>query len=139
MWWKEKKRRKKNRKENDICKIDSLKLWLNLSDNAPVKKPPRSISKHLYSEVKHFFEDLLINQWIFKFYSSYACPVVHVRKKDNDKRLCVDYRELNGKIVLNIMPIPKVSDILDHIGGQLYFTTLGITKADHEKLYGDAI
>ena len=139
MWWKEKKTRKKNRKKNDICKIDSLKLWLNLSDNAPVKKPPRSISKHLYSEVKHFFEDLLINQWIFKFYSSYACPVVHVRKKDSDKRLCVDYRELNGKIVLNIMPIPKVSDILDHIGGQLYFTTLGITKADHEKLYGDAI
>ena len=93
-----------------------------------MKKPPRSISKHLYSEVKHFFEDLLINQWIFKFYSSYACPVVHVRKKDSDKRLCVDYRELNGKIVLNIVPIPKVSDILDHIGGQLYFTTLGITN-----------
>lgn len=65
--------------------------------------------------------------------------IVSVRKKDGSMRLCVDYRELNGKIVLNIVPIPKVSDILDHIGGQLYFTTLGITKADHEKLYGDAI
>ena len=38
--------------ENDVGKIDSLKLKLNLSDNTLVKKSYPSIPKQLYSEVK---------------------------------------------------------------------------------------
>ena len=40
--------------KNDVGKIDSLKLELNLSDNTPVNKPCRSIPKNLCSEVKHY-------------------------------------------------------------------------------------
>lgn len=56
--------------ENNVCKTGSLKLKLNLPDNTPFKNPYRSIPKHLYSEVKHYMEDLVTDQWSLKSQSS---------------------------------------------------------------------
>ena len=47
-------------------------------------------------------------------------------------RLCVEYRELNKKIHPDRMPVPRIQDILDSLGGQRYFTTLDMSKAYHQ-------
>ena len=95
-------------------------------------KPYRKIPTQIYSEVKEYIEDLLTNKWIKTSYSSYASPMVCVRKKDGTMRLCIDYRELNKKIHPDRMPIPRIQDILDNLGGQKYFTTLDMSKAYHQ-------
>ena len=118
--------------KNDIGQIDNFKLKLNLKDETPVQKAYRSIPKHLYSELKIYIEDLLTNKWIRNYYSSYASPMVCVRKKDGTMRLCIDYRELNKKIIPDKMPIPRINDILDNLGGNTYFSTLDMTKAYHQ-------
>ena len=118
--------------ENDKGNATDLKLKINLSNDTPVKKSYRSIPPPLYKEVKEYLENLLVNGWIQRSNSSYASPVVCVRKKDGGLRLCVDYRELNKKTIPDRQPIPKVQDILNTLGGKPWFTVLDQGKAYHQ-------
>ena len=96
-----------------------------------MKKSYISIPPPLYKEVKEHLENLLVSGWIQRSTSSYASPVVSVRKKDGGLRLCVDYRELNKKTIPDKQPIPKVQDILNTLGGKSWFTVLDQGKAHH--------
>ena len=81
-------------------------------------QPYRSIPRQLYAEVKEYLGDLLTNSWIKKSYSPYSSPIVRVTKKDGSLRLCIDYRKLNKKVIRDKMPIPRVQDISDGLGGK---------------------
>ena len=118
--------------KSDIGYVDRLKLKLELTDNIPVQQPYRSIPKPLYKEIKEYLEDLITNKWIQKSYSSYSSPIVCVRKKDGDLRLCIDYRQLNQKVIPDKTPIPRIQDILNNLGGQSWFSTLDMSKAYHQ-------
>ena len=74
--------------DDDVGYIQGLQMKLELPDTTLVQKTYTSIPRPLYAEVKHYLEDLLNWGWITKSQSSYASPVVFVRKKDGG---------LNGK------------------------------------------
>ena len=118
--------------KNDIGNATDLKLNINLNNDTPVQKSYISIPPPLYKEVKEYLENLLVNGWIQRSTSSYASPVVCVRKKDGGLRLCVDYRELNKKTIPDRQPIPKVQDILNTLSGKSWFTVLDQGKAYHQ-------
>lgn len=58
--------------------------------------------------------------------SDYASPVVLVVKKDGNTRLCVDYRQLNKKIVKDRYPLPLIKDQLDLLQNTKFFSTLDL-------------
>ena len=121
-----------SKKKNDIGYISDFKMSINLTDNVPVSQPYRQIPKHLYNEVKNHINNLLANGWIKRSQSSYASPMVCVRKKDGSLRLCIDFRKLNQKTIPDKQPIPRVQDILDGLGGQTWFSTLDMSQAYHQ-------
>ena len=118
--------------EADIGEIKDFKMAINLVDDVPVNAAYRKIPPHLYAEVKNYVEDLRTNGWIRESYSSYSSPIVCVRKKDGQMRLCVDYRALNSKTIPDSQPIPRIQDILDTLGGSQWFSTLDMSKAYHQ-------
>ena len=107
-------------------------MKLELLDTTPVQKTYTSIPRPLYAEVKHYLEDLLNRGCITKSQSSYASPVVCVRKKDGGLRLCVDYRELNCMTVPDRHPIPRIQETLDNLGVNSWFSVLDQGKAYHQ-------
>ena len=117
---------------SDIGEIKEFKMSINVSDDLPVNAAYRKIPPHLYNEVKNYVEDLRTNGWIKESYSSYSSPIVCVRKKDGQMRLCVDYRALNAKTIPDSQPIPRIQDILDALGGSQWFSTLDMSKAYHQ-------
>ena len=104
---------------------------LTLSDPTPVQKTYTSVPRPQYTEVKCYIEDLLNRGRITKSQSSYASPVVCVRKKDEGLRLCIDYKELNLKTVQDRHPIPRIQETLDNLGGNSWFSVLDQGKAYH--------
>ena len=118
--------------KNDIGYIKDFKMPINLMDNIPVSQPYRQIPKNLYDEVKNHINNLLANGWIKRSQSPYASPMVCVRKKDSSLRLCIDFRKLNLKTIPDKQPIPRVQDILDGLGGQVWFSTLDMSQAYHQ-------
>ena len=82
----------------------------------------RSTNMNYFINTSHYIEDLLNREWITKSQSSYASPVVCVRKKDGGLRLCIDYRELNRKTVRDRHPIPRIQETLDNLVKLMVFS-----------------
>ena len=47
-------------------------------------------------------------------------------------RLCIDYRELNDKIIADLHPILRIQDTLDSLSGQNWFSTIDQGKAYYQ-------
>ncbi|GBG78708.1 hypothetical protein CBR_g27933 [Chara braunii] len=62
--------------------------------------------------------------------SPYGAPVLFVRKKNKDLRLCIDYRKLNTQ--KNADPLPRIDDLLERLGGVMYFSKLDLKSGYHE-------
>jgi hypothetical protein len=56
----------------------------------------------------------------------WSSPVVLVRKKNRDLRLCVDYRKLNNVTKRDCFPLPRIDDTLDTLAGAKRFSTLDL-------------
>ena len=114
------------RNDDDVNLIDGLCLQMNMEDETPVQRQYNRVPKPLYPEVKSYIEDLLNKKWIRPSSSSYASPVVIVRKKCGAMRLCVDYRELNRRTVPDKYPLPRIQEMLDNLHGMAWFSTLDL-------------
>ena len=117
---------------DDIGTVPDLELNIRLTDNVPVQHSYMSIPRPLYDEVKDYLKGLLAKGWIKKSRSSYSCPIVCVRKKDGSLRLCCDFRKLNSKTIPEQLPIPRIQDSLDSLGGSKWFSVLDQGKAYHQ-------
>jgi len=56
----------------------------------------------------------------------YASPILLVKKKTGDVRMCVDYRELNKKTIPDKYPLPRIDDQLDRLYTNNYYTSLDL-------------
>ena len=60
--------------------------------------------------------------------SSWASPVVLVRKEDGQHRLCIDYRKVNAVTKPDNFPLPRVIDCLDQIGKAKFISKIDLLK-----------
>ena len=59
---------------------------------------------------------MLAKGWIRPSVSPYGAPILFVRKKTGELRMCVDFRALNSMTHLDVFPFPCISDLLDKLG-----------------------
>ncbi|PIL28411.1 hypothetical protein GSI_08445 [Ganoderma sinense ZZ0214-1] len=97
------------------------------------KTPPYGPLYHLsedeHAHVLDYVETNLKKGFIRRSTSSAAAPILFVRKKTGDLRLCVDYRGLNAITRKNRYPLPLIGDLLDRVQGCRVFTTLDLKNA----------
>lgn len=70
--------------------------------STPPSRPTYLLSLAEMDELKKQLGDLLFHGSIRPIGSPYGAPVLFVRKKEGDLRMCVDYRALNMQTVKNI-------------------------------------
>jgi hypothetical protein len=69
---------------------------------------------------------------IQKSTSLFGAPVLFVKKKTGEFRMCLDYRALNKVTIPNKYPLPRIDDLLDRMQGDKVFSPLGILFAYHQ-------
>lgn len=95
---------------------------------APVKQTPRRLAKEKQQHADQQIRESLQSSLATHSNSSWASPIVMVRKKDGTYRLCVDYRKLNDRTITDAYPLPWIQDTLDTLSNAKWFSTLDLAS-----------
>ena len=83
-------------------------------------------------ELRQHLRQLLAKDIIRPSCSLYSSPVVAVRKKSGEPRMCVDYRGLDARTVKDSYPLPRIDEPLDAVGGAAIFSTMDLQSAYYQ-------
>lgn len=117
---------------NELGTSTIADMHITLSDNLPVTYKPYRLPYTERIVVKDLINELLASNIIRESSSSYASPIVLVKKKNDEYRLCVDYRTLNKKTVKDSYPMPIIDDQLDRLNGKRYFSSLDLKSGYYQ-------
>jgi hypothetical protein len=83
-------------------------------------------------ELKKQLDDLLAKGFIRPSKSPWTFPVLFVEKKDDSKRLCVDYRALNAVTIKNKYPLPRIEVLFEQLKGAKIFSKIDLNSGYHQ-------
>jgi len=75
---------------------------------------------------------MLEKGWVRPSVSPYGHPILFVRKKTGELRMCIDFRSLNKNTVIDKFPLPRISDLLDKLSRAKYFSSIDLSAAYHQ-------
>ncbi|KAK9687168.1 hypothetical protein QE152_g36638 [Popillia japonica] len=104
-------------------KETKIKTKIIMKNEEPIYQRPRRLSPKEKEEVDRQIEEWLREKIIQPSCSEFTSPIVLVKKKGGDTRLCVDFRRINERIVKDRYPLPLIEDQLDHLKNAKLNTT----------------
>ena len=107
-------------------------LKIDLENGAvPPPGPIYSLSQLELTALREFLDKNVNNGFIRQSTSPHGAPVLFVKKKSGDLRLCVDFRALNRITRKDRYPLPLISDLLDAGRRAKVFTKIDLKHAYH--------
>ena len=100
-----------------------------LKDGPNTKIPPGVVYKMTREEeeaLRQYLAEMLPAGKVCRSRSAAAGPILFVRKKNGELRLCVDYRALNKLTVPNRYSVPRIEEIHEKTKGAKWFTRLDL-------------
>lgn len=85
-------------------------------DNPPYRQRPYRQTPQGTVVIDEHVQQMLGDGVIVECNSTWAAPVVMVKKKDGSMRFTVDFRGLNARTQPINFPIPKLQDAVDSVG-----------------------
>lgn len=116
----------------DLGFTNVVEMDIRLNNEEPVVYRPYRLSHSEREDVRQMIAEMLDCGIVKESSSPYASPIVIVKKKNGEKRLCVDYRALNNRTKRDHYPLPRVEDLLDQLAGHNIFISLDLASGYYQ-------
>jgi len=113
---------------SELGTTDLVTHSIDTGDQPPICQPVRRTPFALRSKVDEMVKEMMDQGGVQPLHSSWASPIVLVKKKDGGTRFCVDFRQLNASTKQDVFPLPCINDTLDLLSSAKYFTTLDLAS-----------
>ena len=131
--------------EADVGKMPGFQLKIRLKPNAKPFKLNQPYNLHPYhrEEAYRQIQVLLNAGWIRPSRSPWAAGITFSAKKNGELRMCIDFRQLNLRIVDERFPMPTMTELLSKFKNKKYLTSIDlksgywnieVAEEDREKL-----
>jgi len=111
-------------------RMPTRKTWDHAIDLKEMFKSQKGkiylLSKNEREEVQKFMEDQLRKRYIRLSKSPQTSPMFFMDKKDGNKRIVMDYCNLNNQTIKNNYPLPLITELIDNIGSKKVFTKIDL-------------
>jgi len=78
------------------------------------------------AELKKQLQEYSDKRFIRPSISPLGALVLLVKKKDDSRRMCIDYRELNKVTIKNKYPLPRIDVLFNQLCGAKVFSKLDL-------------
>uniref|UniRef100_A0A3B3RBJ3 Gypsy retrotransposon integrase-like protein 1 n=1 Tax=Paramormyrops kingsleyae TaxID=1676925 RepID=A0A3B3RBJ3_9TELE len=109
-----------------------IRHHIKLKDETRFKQRSRPIHPHDFEAVKRHLQTLLEAGIIRESESPFASPIVVVRKKNGDVRLCVDYRKLNSQTIKDAYALPNLEESFSALAGSQWFSVMDLKSGYYQ-------
>ncbi|WVZ97024.1 hypothetical protein U9M48_042591 [Paspalum notatum var. saurae] len=104
-----------------------------LPGTQPFRLRPYRYNPLQETEIEQQVAQLLQNKMIVDSTSPLASPVLLVKNKSGERRLCVDYRRLNAHTIKNKFPLPIIEELFEELVGVAGFHQIPMAEEDQYK------
>ena len=118
--------------DSDFGRTDKVKHQIKLSDQTPFKHRPRPIRPQDLDAVRRHLQELSEAGVIQESESPFSSPIVVVRKKNGDVRLCIDYRKLNLQTIKDAYALPNLEETFSALTGSKWFSVLDLKSGYYQ-------
>ncbi len=116
----------------DFGRTSKVKHHIKLSDETPSKQRARPIHPRDLAAVRRHLQELKQSGVIRESEFPFSSPIVVVRKKNGDVRLCVDYRKLNSQTVKESYALPNLEESFSALSGSRWFSVLDLKSGYYQ-------
>lgn len=117
---------------SELGKTNLAELDVELTSDKPIYYRPYRLSYSERDKVRGIINELKENGVIRESNLPFASPILLVRKKSGDIRMCVDYRALNAITKKIGYPLPIIEDQINSLVGATRFTSLDLFSGYHQ-------
>lgn len=118
--------------DRDLGRTATTKHVIDVQGNPPFKQKYRRVQGPLRHEVEQELRRLEGQGVIEKSSSPWSSPLIAVRKKCGNLRICVDFRSLNDLTKKDSFPLPNLIDALSNLQAVKYFSTFDLMQGFHQ-------
>ena len=116
----------------DLGCTDIVEHHIDTQGARPVKQALRKLPLAQQEAERVEVQKLLEHGIIEPSISPWSSPIVLVKKKSGEWRLCVDFRKVNALCKRDAFPLPNIGQCLDSLGGNSWFSTMDLAMGYHQ-------
>ena len=101
-------------------------------DVVPVRRPPYPLGDEKLKAMKTQVQELSNKGWVVPSSSPWGAPILFVKKKEGELRMCIDFRDLNALTIDDSYPLPRLDLLIHRAGSSQYFSKIDLASGFHQ-------